>query len=165
MVIGILIPAVLCDIKGWHISNKIIIIGSLAGLLYQMIVNETGQILIACLTAFLAIGVMFPLFYIRALGAGDIKLISITALFIPIEKYVIYIAISFIVAAVISLIRMIFQKNLYDRLVVLVNYTILCMQTGKVMKYRNTGEISKSYCIHFSVALLIGYLIYMGVKL
>lgn len=67
-------------------------------------------------------------------------------------------AAAFLTAAVLSLGKLIYQKNLLVRLRVFGSYLQQIMITGEIAKYPRESN-GKQNIIHFSVAILIGFFI------
>lgn len=77
---------------------------------------------------------LFLLFQLRALGAGDIKLLSVAGGFLTVGQLMYLIAATFLTAAIIGAGKLVYRKG------------ILRQRKGKTL-------------IHFSLAILIGYFI------
>lgn len=111
-----------------------------------------------------AIGILillYPLYYIRGLGAGDIKLLSVTASVISISLFLKILFLSFLIGAVISLFRMIKTGQLFYRLWNLKMYAETCLCAGKIEAYA-TIPGKQSY-LHFAVCIAAaGLMVLMG---
>lgn len=105
---------------------------------------------------------LYLLFLIRALGAGDIKLFSMIGSIWGLQVLCITIAASFLVAAVMSLCKILFHRNLISRLRIFREYIRQALASGRLFKYPQDSQ-GKQHVIHFSVAILIGYAIAMEV--
>ena len=112
----LLTAAVQMDIQTSRISNRLI----LAGLMIGYIRNLSGYgwkgSIYFLIQISLPVLVFYLLFLMRVLGAGDIKLFSVISCCIGIENSIKIIFFSFIIAAVLSYIVLIRNKNLYSRL-------------------------------------------------
>jgi len=77
----LLLLAVRMDLRSYKISNHLILIGIITGFLFD--VYEYGQAGISLWLPgiLLPVILLFPLFIIKALGAGDIKLFSVIGSF------------------------------------------------------------------------------------
>ena len=73
----LLIAAAFYDVKEKRIPNIIILSGWGAALLFNFLQSGSSGIFFSMLAAVITIAVLFPLFCIHAMGAGDIKLLSV----------------------------------------------------------------------------------------
>lgn len=114
-------------------------------------------------THYLTVGfiffILFFFFSIGAIGAGDVKLITVLNLSAvdPLK----FTCIVFTVGAIISLFRMLAGKNLIVRLCHLRNYIGTSMSEGRVMPYlkgNETPEEKKRYSVHLSIPVFLAYL-------
>lgn len=108
------------------------------------------------------VGVLFfPFFSIGAIGAGDIKLLGVTAGYLPFEKILIFIFISMLVAAVISLMKMCKWKQLGKRMRYIVAYLTKVFRQGRWQLYpEQENEQHSKICL--SGPILCGVLLYLG---
>lgn len=97
----------------------------------------------------------------HALGAGDIKLFSVISSCIGLGGLLKTIIYSFLVGAVFSLIIIIRNKNLYSRIAYFSSYIKTTLYTKSITKYDYESDGKQNY-IHFSVAIFIGFIIYLG---
>ena len=146
------------DIRTWRISNRLIGCGLLAGLFLQVWRYQVRGIIIFIVHVSVPIILLYLLFLMRALGAGDIKLFSVISSIWNLKIMFFTMAAAFFVAAIISLCKLIYQKNLFARLCVFGNYLHQVKMTGRIKKYPRISE-GKQNIIHFSVAILIGFFI------
>ena len=107
----------------------------MSGLAYRIFGEGGAGILTFLIQISIPVILFYLLFQMRALGAGDIKLFSMIGAFISTQELVWVVAASFIIGAVLGLLKLLhkyfLQKN-YD------------------------GKLTK---IHFSPAIIIAYLI------
>lgn len=92
---------VITDYKKGIIPNKLLVLGAIHRLLYK---TSIWNHFIVILIIFI---VFFPFFKLRMLGAGDIKLFMLIGLYLSLQETIISIAISFFIAAVISIAKLI----------------------------------------------------------
>ncbi len=146
------------DFRTWRISNWLILCGLLIGLLFQVWQYQVKGIVTFIVQVSVPIILLYLLFLMRALGAGDIKLFSVISGIWNLKIAFITMGAAFFVAAVLSLWKLICQKNLFARLRVCGEYLHQVMVTGKITKYPRESK-GKQNIIHFSVAILIGFFI------
>lgn len=175
----LLLIAVLDDIKSWKISNHLILIGILAGIIYDIYEYGWTGISIWLPGVILPIILLFPLFLIKVLGAGDIKLFSVIGSFYGASYVLQSIAAAFILGAVMSLIYLIKNKLLLKRFFylfhyiqsIITNFTVAresaktdCnnenISCHKIIEpYHNLKIHGYEGAIHFSIAVLGGFLL------
>jgi prepilin peptidase CpaA len=98
----------------------------------------------------------------RALGAGDIKLFSVVSGIWNLKVICYCMFFSFLAGALVSLGKLLFYKNLGARLRYFCYYVWLSLTERHIGIY-DRGISEKETIIHFSVAILIGFLISIGV--
>jgi len=78
---------------------------------------------------------LYPLFQIGAMGAGDVKLYGICAGYLSGEKFLVFFFVSLLIAAVISLLKMINEGNVIERIRYFGDYVFHVLYTGKFYLY------------------------------
>ncbi|MGN0140937.1 MAG: prepilin peptidase [Roseburia sp.] len=126
--------AVVTDCQSGKISNRLIALGLATGLMFRILGEGYIGIVHFLVNTSVPVILLFILFQMRALGAGDIKLFSVIGSFVTIRQLCYVVAASFIVGAVIGAGKLAYQK-LFLR---------ICR--------------GKKTIIHFSIPILIGYL-------
>ncbi len=121
------------DIKYMRISNRLILIGLGIALVRRLFCEGISGVLTGIFQISFPIIILYLLFLIRALGAGDIKLFSVIGGFVNFKVLVWCMIYAFIAAAVFSL--------------------------GKVLYSAIKEKESKLHKMHFSVAILIGLIL------
>lgn len=159
---GFLAVACTCDYRRRKIPN---------GLLFGMAVFGVGWHLwsggirgaVICLgEAAIVMALLYPLFKIGGLGAGDIKLLGITAGYLPPGRVVFFLFFSLLAAAVISVMKMSRENSFGERLRYLSEYLADVVQSGEWHIYlenvqdRRAAGICLSGPVLFSVALYVG---------
>ena len=92
---------VITDYKKGIIPNKLLVLGVIHRLLFKM---SLWNHIIVILIIFV---VFFPFFKSKMLGAGDIKLFMLIGLYLTPRETIISIAVSFFIAAIISIAKLI----------------------------------------------------------
>ncbi len=168
----LLLLAVIMDFKSYKISNPLIIIGLILGILFNFYEYGWTSISIWFCGILLPILLLFPLFLMKALGAGDIKLFSVIGCFYGLTYVLKSIVAAFFIAAVMSIIYLIKYRQVFYRLHHLVNY-IQTISSKHLSVWQNTEtgvkkEIEPYYdrkrdgyqgVIHFSAAILAAILL------
>lgn len=96
---------------------------------------------------------LFVLYLIKTLGAGDIKVFSIIGGFFGIHFIFKVIILSFILGAVLAIIHIIRYKNLINRLQHLAYYISQTVRNKKISTYYSVEKDGTNGVIHFSVAI------------
>lgn len=163
----LLLLAAVWDFYRGKIPNIFIMIGCGYGvvrLLYH------GEILKFIPGILFPIIILFPLYKIGVLGAGDIKLFSMTGFYFPFMQSIFCIFTAFLIGAFISVISFIRYENFVERMTYLFSYLKKCFDLGHFRYYyldsngRNVSgsEYEKSK-IHFAIPIFISVLFHMGV--
>ena len=94
------------DYKERRIPNYLILWMAITGVGWRLW-NERAPGLPGYLgQAVLVMAILYPFFKIRGLGAGDVKLLGVTAGYLPAEKILVFLFCSLLVAAMISVVKM-----------------------------------------------------------
>ncbi len=126
--------AAVLDFHTGRIPNRFILISLFSGIIYQIQEQGIQALPAVVLGIIFPIILLFPIFIIKGLGAGDVKLIAVIGGFLSIEEYqaILYlIIVSILIAAVQSII-------------------LICVYR----KYQST--------IHFSIPILLSTFFYIG---
>lgn len=165
--ISVLFLAVIIDIWKHKIPNILVMILLIINLLsietsivdssitFEGMLLRTGQL--ALILIFL-----FPFFSVGALGAGDIKIIIVTALGLDRPFY--YFVIIWISAAVLAVGKLVIRKEAKARTKHLYVYIKTIFLTGKITPYLDESvkkEAKVSYSVHLSVPVLMAKIIYI----
>ncbi len=118
----LLLLAVIMDLRSYKISNHLILTGIITGILFDVYEYGRTGISLWLPGILLPVILLFPLFIIKALGAGDIKLFSVIGSFYGAAYVLKSIAAAFILGAVMSLIYLIKYKMVFYRFRHLFNY-------------------------------------------
>ncbi len=142
------------DLRTNRISNRLIGFGFLIAPVFQYGCYGMKGFVYYVINTFLPVILLFFLFRIRVLGAGDIKLFSMTGCFLNTEELLWLVFFSFIAAAFLGLIKLMIHKNLWIRLFYLKSYVEKSLQNHRFEVYEEKGNWDCR--IHFAVAILLG---------
>lgn len=78
LILGVMVPAVVTDLKSLRIPNWLSLVGFVAGITLHGLLGGWGGMGMAALAGIVLLLVTFPLFAIGWLGAGDVKLLAAT---------------------------------------------------------------------------------------
>ena len=158
----LLFVAVVWDLRTERIPNGWICTGLAAGVvlfLSPLSVLEPKAFFLGFLIPFLIGWIPFRM---RAVGAGDIKLFFVIGCLNGGEDVFYCIFLSFLLGAGLSLSRLLSLRQLKASLINCFQYFFNTLVQKKIQTYPGTGE--KSHTIHFSVAIFLGYITWLGVK-
>ena len=156
MIVKIIICAIflilinITDIKGFKIKNKVVLPTIIIGLINGIICNNFLDSVYGMLIPL----VLFPLYALKMLGAGDIKALCAIGTVLGFKLSVMTMLLTFISGGVIALGFMLFNKNFAERFKNLFNYLKMSFFMRKMDKY-NYGGSEKSY-FRFSFAITTG---------
>ena len=154
LLLGILCPAVIMDLREGRIDNRWILLSAAAGFVMQIRVRGPAGILYAAAGFGTAFAVLFVLFVFRMLGAGDIKLFCALGTVLGPAGILKCIAGAFIAGAAIALIRMISARIFRERFLYLFRYIQNTLSEGKIRPYIKPG-LDRPENIHFTVPIML----------
>lgn len=135
IVLLLLLIAVYTDMTSTIISNRLIIVGFILALLFRIFGEGKAGVLIYIVNISIPVSLLYLLFCLHVLGAGDIKLFSMVGAFLTTEQLLELIMMAFFAGAVLGMIKLAYKR-------IVSGYVPL--------------ELTQ---IHFSPAILIAYLI------
>lgn len=98
--------------KEMRISNRLIVSGLFWGLAFRVMTEGAAGIIHFLVNISIPVILLFLFFQLRALGAGDIKLFSVTGAFLTTEQMIELMITAFLVACVVGGIKMLRQKGI-----------------------------------------------------
>lgn len=150
------------DYRDRRIPNLLPILIGLTGLI-RAGGNEGLTGLFACVIRMLILmALLYPFFKIATLGAGDVKLFGTCAGFLPAEKILVFLLLSMLVAAIVSLIHFIRKKDVKERFEYLFSYVTEVLCSGHWQLYIAEKEKRKSVGICMAGPILCSILLYLG---
>lgn len=158
----LLFLAAVNDIRTSRISNRLILAGFGMGILFRLWEEGPIGIFIFFIHAIVPIIFLFILFLMRVLGAGDIKLFSIISSICGFREWIGCVTAAFIIGAILAVVRMVCLRNLGMRILCLRIYIRTILTERSFFPYP-FGAKEQENTIHFSIAILIGYLVNLGV--
>lgn len=174
--LGALLAAAVCsDLKSRRISNKLVLAGIFAGCLLNIVLPEGNGFLsalpgaagIGAALAGLATGfcLMLPMYLLRALGAGDVKLMAMVGAFLGPDAMLRVVLATFIAGGVLSLVVTVYGgqlRRLADNLrtMLLASYFRLAMNEMPTMAAMPESAGKMPY----AVAIAAGTLFCIAIK-
>ncbi|MCM1105409.1 MAG: A24 family peptidase [Blautia sp.] len=152
---AVVIVAVVQDYRSMKISNRLILTGLVLSLVFGIILGRTSELIYILGNIFFPVILLYLLYLIGVLGAGDIKLFSVIGGFTDVRTLTRCIFAAFIAGAVIAVVKMLANHNLKSSLWRSFAY-LQALAKGERVSYR--GGCPEENLMHFSVAILIGLL-------
>lgn len=156
----IVIVAVIQDFKYMRISNRLIIMGLILSLVFGIFLGGVPRIFHILVNISFPVVMLYLLYLFGALGAGDIKLFSVIGAFTNFKTLTGCMLAAFAVGAVISVVKMLYNRNLRFSLFKSGVFFRDVLQ-GNISSYRETMAEEQNL-IHFSLAIQIGLLAIKG---
>lgn len=147
------------DLKTGRIPNRLIVIGYAIGFTIRAYLQGVSGLVEGIFLAMIPIALLAPVFIIRGIGAGDLKILSVAAVFMDRSKVTGLIAISFLIGAVISAVKIIREGQILVRISNIRAYLFECVASHRVMPYRSASG-SASH-IRFCGCIFTGFVIQM----
>ncbi|MFZ5353242.1 MAG: A24 family peptidase [Bacillota bacterium] len=158
-ILFLLCISVVSDALTYKIKNQIVISFLLVGFATNTVLFGFGGIRASLAGAVLPVILLFVLFVLRMLGAGDIKLLSALGAIAGYPLILKILPVVFISGGIIALLIMIFRKNAKQRFKHLVMYLKLCLVTLSIQPYTDFGVKKDGSKLRFSYAIAVGTVI------
>lgn len=160
----LLFLSALADLKTDRIPNGFIVLGIVIGMTGSLWrCSNPGRPVVSMLLAFL---LLYPLFKIGALGAGDVKVFMMIGSFMGVRELTVVMAAAFVIGAVCSLIKLIAQHDGRERMYYFLSYIL---EVARTRQWRIYGEyMAQDYeryrrnKIHFTVPVLFSVALRLG---
>lgn len=154
--------ACVCDYRAGRVPNSLIIAVALFGMGWCMWSGGIRGVPLYLGKALIIMSLLYPLFKIDGLGAGDVKLFGVTAGYLPFNKILLFLFFSLLIAAVISLIKMWKQNNFGERMWYLSGYLTDIIRSGNWRIYLEDGQDRQAVGICMAGPVLASVLLYLG---
>lgn len=149
------------DLAEERIPNSWMTAGWITGFILQVYLKGRLGIPAFLTGGLLPVFLLFLLFYLRMMGAGDIKLLSVLGGLMGPEAILFCIFYSFICSAILSFAILYICDNFKERFQYFITYIHQCFQSKQRIPYRLLGKKRQEH-LHFSVAVLMGVLLWIG---
>lgn len=158
----LLMAACYCDYRKKKIPNQLIVAIALTGMVWRFLMTgplgaATGVFQMALIGS-----ILYPLFKIGAMGAGDVKLFGVTAGCLPFEKIFVFLFVSLLIAAIISLVKLLKNGNLQERLQYFLEYMADVWKSGSWQLYLENGMDGSDIRLCLAGPALLSLLLYLG---
>ncbi|MDT8718578.1 prepilin peptidase [Clostridium sp. 19966] len=158
----IIILASVClytDIKYKKVKNKVLLIFALAGLVFNIVFYGIYGLENSLLASLIPFFLLFLLYAIRIMGAGDIKLFSVIGIIGGVNFILNNMLFSFAAAGIISAFIMVIRKNFIKRIKYFFYYLIRFALSRKVVPYSDFKDDKRGDKFQFVYGIFIGTII------
>lgn len=105
---------------------------------------------------------LYPFFKTGTLGAGDVKLFGVCAGYLPGSKILYFLFFSLLLAAVISLLKILMEHNAKERLTYLTEYLLEVARRGQWQLYISDRKEMQQNSVCLAGPILGSVLMYIG---
>lgn len=154
----VVLIAVIMDFSTGKVSNKLILFGLLIGFFIALIQKDANTLIHYLLGITLPILLLLCIFIIGGIGAGDVKLFAVIGGLIGFEATFRCILVAFLVGAVLAVVKILIQKNLFMTLKNISFY----LSRIVLSKQFHVIERNSSNTIHFTLPILISVMCLIG---
>lgn len=158
----LLFAACCVDYRKRKIPNLLIAAMVLFGALWRFGQEGAGGIAFFLLQAMAVMCVFGFLFRLGTLGAGDVKLLGVTAGYLPVNKILLFLFVSLLIAAMISMVKLWKKHMFWERLYYLTKYLADVWASGQWRFYFAEGTGSADIGICLSGPILFSLILYLG---
>lgn len=149
------------DYRYHKIPNYLIILMAVFGVGWRLGPEGVAGAVSYAVEALLVMCLFYPFFKIGTVGAGDVKLLGAAAGYLHFKKILVFCVMSLLIAAVISLVKMMRNKNFLERMKYLADYLKDVAQSGSWKLYPVSEQDKKSAGVCLSGPVLISVLLYI----
>lgn len=164
LLILLLLLAVLADLKTDRIPNGFVMLGIVIGVSGAL--RQGFQIRRVVISMVLAFLLLYPLFKIGAMGAGDVKVCMMVGSFVETKELFVILVLSFMVGAFCSLVKLMSEHNGRERMYYFLSYMSEVIKTRQWKIYGEhmvqDYERYRRNKIHFTIPVLFGVVLRMG---
>ncbi|HEX2945384.1 MAG TPA: prepilin peptidase [Clostridia bacterium] len=153
---AVLTAAVTGDLLRYRISNIVVVVGLATGFLLNFFTEGPGGLIGSLLGAILPVALLFVLFALRMLGAGDIKLFCAVGAVMGAGFAAYAIVLSFLAGGVAAAAIMIARGNAGKRFAFLGTYLKTAFLTQSFDPYTDFENKNDGAKFHFSPAIAAG---------
>jgi len=161
----LLLAAAWVDIKSRRIPNRLVFWGTGAGIVLNAVLPDSPGFLGALGGLALGLGLMFPFYVLRAMGAGDVKLMGMVGAFLGPADLVGALLGTFVAGGVLAL-AVALGTGVFPRLLrnlrVMFYLAVSRIYTGRLPSFEEAPETAAR--LPYAVAICVGTLGYLAAK-
>jgi prepilin peptidase CpaA len=153
MALGLLVTAAGTDMVSRRVPNELIALGVITGG-YLFVANHSGGVFLFLWRLFWPILLLYLLYLIGGLGAGDIKLIGCLGLYLPSKIILWVILYSLFIGGAVGFLQLFQTRQLRYRCSAFLHHIRDCLSYKQISAYDST--LTTRYDLHFAVEILCG---------
>lgn len=162
-VLCVLLAAACCfDYRCKKIPNFLIVVMAVLGACWRFRQGGAWGAASCVGASVLVMCLLYPLFKVGAVGAGDVKLLGMAAGYFPFKKILVFLFLSLLIAAVVSLVKMVRKGYFLERMGYLLDYLTDVVKSGRFKLYLQNEQDRGAVGICLSGPVLVSVLLYMG---
>lgn len=150
------------DYRKNRIPNALIVLMSILGAVWRFWSGGTWDVLSYLAQAAVVMILFYPFFKIGGLGAGDVKLLGVSAGYLFPDEILPFLFWSLLTGAVISLVKMWKRKDFGDRIGYLWGYLAGTVRRGSWQLYLENGKDGRAKGVCLSGPVLFSILLHLG---
>ena len=161
ILIGVFCVVIFMDWYHYKIPNTCIVAGAVWGLVMTYVSYSADGLVRTCVAAAAIFLVLYPIYLLGALGAGDVKLLMMVGCYrcrMGTFGLLHYLLVAMTIAAVIAILKMVLYAQSRERLFYLVRYLRKVVLTGAVDTYQ-TDSTQKRCVVRLSIPAFISLLL------
>lgn len=148
--------ALASDIRTYKIKNRLVSIFIVIGIAINVVLKGKEGIGFSLIGMVVPIVVLFLLYYLKMLGAGDIKLFAAIGAIMGV-KFILYAMVySFLAGGMIALFIMLVRKNALQRFKYFTHYIKACMLSISLLPYNEFEDKANNGKFPFAYAIFCG---------
>lgn len=151
--------AVINDLHNYKVRNEITFTFAMIGIIYNAWTFDLQFITSSLVGMLLPFILLLPLYALKMLGAGDIKLFCSMGALVGATNIMLTMAYSFLAGGVIAIIVMLYRKNLIMSIKYFLHYIRGCAMTVRFLEYDDLQSISNRK-IHFTLCIALGTVVF-----
>ena len=147
--------AVITDVNSYKVKNLMIFVFIIAGAFYNIFPFNHGNLFSSMLGLLVPAIILMPLYILKMLGAGDIKLFCSIGFLLGFKDILYDITYSYLFGLVLALLIMLIRGNLTARFNRLFIYIKSCILTMNILPYDDLNTQSDGR-MHFTIPIALG---------
>lgn len=150
------------DLFYHRIPNRYLLIIWPCGLIYRVSLEGISGLSKGILLSMIPIVMLYFLFQMKALGAGDIKLFSAVGVYLGYQELLFWMMTSFICGALIGCALLVRRKIMIRQIQYFCNYIKEQVRLFPNQRVYQNARIGQDNVMHFTIAMVVGYFVILG---
>lgn len=162
LILMLLLGAMILDLSYHRIPNWYLLLVWPVGLVYRVTLEGFSGFYKGILLSFIPIIILYFLFQMKALGAGDIKLFAAIGVYLGYREMFVWIMASFVCGALIGSVILVRRRILIRQFIYFCNYMKEQMMLFPNQRIYQNARIGQDNVMHFTIAMVAGYCVILG---